>query len=166
MDNRFVVKTTLSREDTAALACQQLRGNKLFMWVCTLLMIACAAVLWVKNNEYKILFTVLVAILLAISLVMEKLIAWAMFRNANKVVGETTYTFTDKNADVFYQLRGGQIPYESFAELVETDARYFLYVQKRAAFVLPKAHFVEGDPARFGEFMTAKLLKPVKRVKG
>lgn len=166
MNNRFVVKTTLSKEDTAALAKQQLRKNKLFMLACSLLLIVGAAVNWVRNGDNKMMIAVAAVVLFVISLVMDKLIAMAMFRNANKAAGETTYTVTDADIFMHCDLREGGIPYNAFTDLVETEKYFFLYIQKRAAFIFPKKDFVEGEIDAFRKFISRKTEMNVRRVRG
>lgn len=166
MNERFVVKTTLSKADTYALARQQLGKNKIFMSICSVLLIAGTIVNWFRDGDYKTLLAVGAVVLVLISLFMDKLIGWVMYRNANKVVGETTYTVT--NADIYMrcEVREGGIPYDAFTDLVETNDRFFLYIQKRAAFIFPKKDFIEGDIDAFRKFLIKKTAMEVRRVRG
>lgn len=166
MNDRFVVKTTLSKADTLALAKQQLGKNKIFTGVCSLLLIVGAVVNWVRGGEYKILISIAALVLLLGSLFLDKLVGSLMYKNANKVVGETTYTIT--NADVYMrcEVREGGIPFDAFTDLVETNDRFFLYIQKRAAFILPKKDFIEGDLNEFTKFMVKKTAMEFRRVRG
>jgi len=165
MGNRFVVKTTLSRADVQALAKQQLKKNVLFMWLCCALLLIGTIVLWVRGGEYKLILTVATVVLVVVSFFMEKIMGALMYRNANKDAGETTYTFTDADIYMRCKVHEGGIAYKVFEQILETDERFFLCIQ-RSAFIMPKKDLVEGELDAFRSFISAKTGKAVKRVKG
>lgn len=165
MDNRFVVKTTLSRADVQALAKQQMKKNMLFMWLCCAVLVAGTIMLWVRGDDYKVAMTVATPILVVGTLFMDKIMGAMMYRNANKDAGETTYTFTDADIYMRCKVHEGGIAYNVFEQIIETDERFFLCFQ-RSAFIMPKKDLVEGDMDAFRSFIAAKTGKQVKRAKG
>lgn len=165
MDNRFVVKTTLTKADVQALAKQQLKKNVLFMWLCCAVLLIGTVLVWVRGQEYRILLTVATAVLIVASIFMEKIMGALMYRNANKDAGETTYTFTEADIYMRCKVHEGGIAYKVFEQILETDERFFLCIQ-RSAFIMPKKDLVEGDLDAFRSFISAKTGKTVKRVKG
>ena len=165
MDNRFVVKTTLSRADVQALARQQLKKNVLFMWMCCAILLVGTVLVWIRGQEYKILLTVATAVLVLVTPFMDKIMGALMYRNANKEAGETTYTFTEADIYMRCKVHEGGISYNVFEQVIETDDRFFLCFQ-RSAFIMPKKDLVEGELDAFRSFIEARTGKAVKRVKG
>lgn len=56
-------------------------------------------------------------------------------------------------------------PYSAFFEIMYYRERYFLFLDKRHAYVLPLRCLVEGDPAALGSFLEQKCGKPVRTVR-
>ncbi len=53
----------------------------------------------------------------------------------------------------------GTMDYGGFLHFKEDDRYYFLFIQKRTAYILPKRDFVEGNPEDFCEFLIDKNVK-------
>ena len=58
---------------------------------------------------------------------------------------------------------GGTVGYGEVTRLFETRDYYFVYVALKMAHILRKSDFVQGDPAAFGAFLTARTGKPCVR---
>lgn len=166
MKDRFVVQTTLSRADTRALARQQLGKNMLFMWFCLALLVIGTVVNFLRGGDYTLLYAIAAVVLVVPALFMDRLMGALMYRNADKSAGETSYTFTPADIYVKSKNHEGGIPYDAFMEILETDARFFLCIQKRMAFVLPKADFTQGDIDAFRIFLAEKTGKTIRKVRG
>ena len=165
MENRFVVKTTLSKQDVQALTHQQVKKTQMIMWVACIVLVVGTAMVWVQGGKYKIALAVATPVAILINLVSEKFSAAMIYRNANKEAGETSYTFTDSDIYMNCKLQQGGIPYNIFEQILETDERFFLCFQ-RSAFIMPKKDFTEGSIDGFRSFIAEKTGKEVKRVKG
>ena len=165
MNDRFVVKTTLSRKDTHALAKLQMRKNMIFTWLLVALLAIGTVFNYIRGGEDALLYGVLTVVMAILSLFMDRIMGAMMYRNANKVAGETSYTFTPADIYVKSQQHEGGIPYNAFEEIMESDTHFFLCIQKRMAFVLPKADFTEGDIDAFRGVLAEKTGKTVKKVR-
>ena len=56
------------------------------------------------------------------------------------------------------------MPYHAFERLYHYRDRYFLFVDKLHAYILPKDRFVVGDSADFRAFIEAKTGKTVEYI--
>lgn len=165
MDKRFVFRTTLSRQDVQALAKQQMRKNVRFMALCCTILVAGTILLWVRGGEYRVFLSVAAAVLIVLTVFMEKIMGALMYRNANREAGETSYTFTDSDVYMRCKAQEGGIAYKVFEQIIETNDRFFLCIQ-RSAFILPKKDLAEGDLEDFRAFLSEKTGKAIRRVKG
>ncbi len=89
--------------------------------------------------------------------------AWASRRNMAKVENLTIKcsddVITEKSTKMLVQ-----VPYTTIARVFHYRQRYFLFVDKRRAYILPEAHFVVGDPHDFASFITEKTGRTVEYI--
>lgn len=89
--------------------------------------------------------------------------AWASRRNTAKMENLTIKCsddgITEKSTEMLVQ-----VPYTAIARVFHYRQRYFLFVDKRRAYILPEAHFVVGDPRDFASFITEKTGKTVEYI--
>lgn len=163
MGEKFKVQTSTSLEDMVALQkVSQMKVGKVLIWICAIICTIDSILLWVWNGEDKILMLVLALLVWAIALFLDRFVGWRVYRGRNRGVKEISYTFCDETLLIQDALKEGKIGYAAFTRLVEDRKRYFLYVQKRAAFILPKSDFTKGDPAEFAAFIAEKTGLKIK----
>lgn len=101
------------------------------------------------------------AALLLLFLFRDHVNAWASRRNMAKVENLTIKcsddVITEKSTKMLVQ-----VPYTAITRVFHFRQRYFLFVEKRRAYILPEAHFVAGDPHDFASFITEKTGRPVE----
>lgn len=89
--------------------------------------------------------------------------AWASKRNTGKIENLTIKcsdtAITEKHEQALVQM-----PYTSFTRIFHYKKRYFLFLDKRRAYILPEERFVVGDPHDFADFIAVKTGKPVEYV--
>lgn len=82
-------------------------------------------------------------------------------RSAVQDAGEATLTFSDESITETTSKGGATYPYSAFVEAYAYDARWFLFLDERHAFILPRAAMTEGEKETFSAFLSEKLGKPV-----
>ena len=163
MENRFVVRTSLRKEDARALARQQLSFQLLFLRVCSAVLLVCLVVLWINDFADKHIFTVIAVLVFLGTFFLDRVVGAGFYRSASKAREEVTYDFGAEHIQISCADQSNAVPYSAFMRLVETKRHYFLYLQARAAYILPKRDFVEGDAAAFSAFIAEKTDLPVKK---
>lgn len=110
----------------------------------------------------------IVAVLMGVAFILlfvfkNRVNAWASRRNTAKIKNLTIKfsdtTLTEKNEQALVQM-----PYTSFTRVLYYKKRYFLFVDKRRAYILPEGHFAVGDPRDFADFIAQKTGHPVEYV--
>ncbi len=56
-------------------------------------------------------------------------------------------------------------PYSAFFEIVDYRERYFFYLDKRHAYILPYSSFTAGNPAALAPFLEKQCGKPIRCVR-
>ena len=163
MEERFVVKTTLRKEDARALARQQLSVQLLFLRICSAVLLVFLVLLWISNFAEKLVFTAVTAVVLLGTFTLDRIVGAGFYKSANRALGELTYAFGEEKIHISCASQNSDVPYSAFMRLVETRRHYFLFLQARAAYILPKADFVAGDADAFSAFIAEKTGLPVKR---
>lgn len=163
MENRFVVRTSLRKEDARALARQQLSFQLLFLRICSAVLLVVLVALWVSDFADKYIFTLVAALVFAGTFALDRVVGAGFYRSASKAREELTYDFGAEHIRISCAGQSSDVPYAAFMKLVETKQHYFLYLQARAAYILPKRDFVEGDAAAFSAFIAEKTDLPVKK---
>lgn len=111
-------------------------------------------------------FLLVLAVLLSLYAVFfPRLMAWRIWRSRNKKVTESTLAFHDDCVHGSTNLDESKTQYDAFVRLVETEAYFYLFVQKRVAHVVAKDGFILGDPAGFAAFISEKTGLPVQKKK-
>lgn len=163
MEEKFKVQTYTSLEDLVALQkVVQMKVGKVLIWIGTIICTIDSILLWVWNSEDKILMSVLALLVWAIALFLDRFVGWRIYRGRNRGVKEISYTFCDETLLIQDALEEGKIGYAAFTRLAEDRKRYFLFVQKHAAYILPKSDFTQGDSAEFAAFIAEKTGLKVK----
>lgn len=157
MEEKFKVQTSISLEDMVALQkVVRMKAGKVLIWIGTIICTIDTILLWVWNSEDKILLSVLALLVWAIVLFLDRFVGWRVYRGRNRGVKEISYTFCGETLLIQDALEEGKIGYAAFTRLAEDRKRYFLFVQKHAAYILPKSDFTQGDPAEFAAFIAEK----------
>ena len=79
-----------------------------------------------------------------------------LMKSADDIQTTFDYRFGDNAFDVSYPGESMSFAYGSVSRIVETEAYYFVYTDKRMAHILPKKHFAQGDAKSFGKFIAEK----------
>lgn len=165
MEVKFQVQTSTTIQDLTALQrASQPKWLKILLWICAVFCMISAITLWIWDAEDKINVSLITLFIWAIVLFLDRFSGWMSYRGRNRGIKEISYTFCDETLLIQDALEEGKLGYAAFTKLVEDRKRYFLFVQKHAAYILPKSDFTEGDPAEFGAFIAEKTGLKVKRV--
>ena len=167
MEAKFVVHRIPRREDMTAFA--------RFMYVrAHIVRIVFALLCWamfayeVYCYYWDIYHTLMLAMALLFTLYavfFPRFMGWRTWRSRNQKVEGVTLAFCDDGVRISSNLDEGRLQYKAFLRLAENSKYYFLFIQKRSAYMLPKDLFTQGDPAEFGAFIAAKTGLEIKRVK-
>lgn len=163
MENSFVVKTTLRKEDARALARQQLSIQLWFLRICSAVLLLFLVLLWISDFADKYVFTAVTAAVLLGTIFLDRIVGAGFYKSANRALGELTYAFGEESIHISCASQSNDVPYGAFIKLVETKGHYFLYLQARAAYILPKTDFVAGDAGAFSAFIAEKTDLAVKK---
>lgn len=165
MEAKFKVQTTISLEDMVALQrVSQAKWGKILLWISAIICTVNSILLWAWNSEEKILLSVVTLLVWAVVLFLDRFSGWLFYRGRNRALKEISYTFSDETVQIQDTLEEGKLNYAAFVKLMEDRKYFFLFVQKHAAHILPKADFMQGDPADFAAFIAEKTGIEVKRV--
>lgn len=165
MEARFKVQTHTSLEDMVALQrVSQQKWSRVVLWIAAIVCTISSILLWVWNGEDKLLATIVALFCWTMVLFMDRFSGWLAYRGRNRAVKEISYTFCDETVLIQDALEDGKLGYAAFVRLMEDRKRYFLFVQKRAAHILPKMDFTQGNPADFAAFIAEKTGIKVKQV--
>ena len=91
----------------------------------------------------------------------NRLDAWGARKKALKVEN-LTIKFSDDGMTQSSSKATALVPYHAFERLYHYQARYFLFVDRLHAYILPEDRFVVGDSADFRGFIEAKTGKGVE----
>ena len=75
-----------------------------------------------------------------------------------------TMKFSDEGLAQSSSKAAASVPYHAFERLYHYRDRYFLFVDKLHAYILPEDRFVVGDSADFRAFIEAKTGKTVEYI--
>ena len=89
--------------------------------------------------------------------------AWGA-RKQSLQVENLTMKFSDEGLAQSSSKAAASVPYHAFERLYHYRDRYFLFVDKLHAYILPEDRFVVGDSADFRAFIEAKTGKTVEYI--
>ena len=92
-----------------------------------------------------------------------RLNAWGA-RKQSLQVENLTMKFSDEGLTQSSSKAAASVPYHAFERLYHYRDRYFLFVDKLHAYILPEDRFVVGDSADFRAFIEAKTGKTVEYI--
>ena len=93
----------------------------------------------------------------------NRLNAWGA-RKQSLQVENLTIKFSDEGLAQSSSKAAASVPYHAFERLYHYRDRYFLFVDKLHAYILPEDRFVVGDSADFRAFIEAKTGKTVEYI--
>lgn len=167
MNPRFEAEVQLNFQSVYAL--QKASTNAVLrasIRVCAVVCTLDAMVLWGLHRPGKWWVTACALLVLGVAALMNRLVAWLVYSTRNRKVEMMRYCFDEAGMHFSDSVEAGIFFYDGFVKLLESEAYYFLFVQKHAAHVLPKADFTRGAPAEFAAFLEEKTGKSVIRVRG
>ena len=91
-------------------------------------------------------------------------LAWRSRRVAIKNTGALTVTLTEDGIGETNTMTSAVFPYSTIQEIVCYCDTYFLFVDKRHAFILPIRHFSAGTVASFEAFIGEKCGKSIRKL--
>ena len=165
MDKHFEVKTTLSYEDNLALHRMHGNASRQRTMLYTALAAVCAVYLWVRQDKYALLFTILTVLLALIAVFYSRILGTLSYRRFKAEICENTYTFYDHQIGAKSEKEDSLNEYKVFTPIFESPERYFLYTRGSLVVVLPKKDFVHGNAADFGAFLARRTGLTVKKLK-
>ena len=118
--------------------------------------------LW-GNRTALVLYVIFMLLLIALPAVNLWLLQRLYKANGDLLRGE--YRFDDKGDWTQTEGMSGIYTWYAFDALVHSGRRYYLYVEKDQAIVLPERSFTRGDPAAFGPFIAEKTGLKIKEIK-
>ena len=110
-----------------------------------------------------IVWILLGEILLLVSVFYNRINAWGT-RKQTLQVENLTIKFSDEGLAQSSSKAAASVPYHAFERLYYYRDRYFLFVDKLHAYILPEDRFVVGDSADFRAFIEAKTGKTVEYI--
>ena len=157
MNDRFIVKATFDLDAAKAVDRATDRAFHIILWATTALAIilAAAMVLIFKDSE-RLFWGLICGWFVLLSLGYKWLNPRLMLRSYNKKVGEVTYSFGEDALRLDCAVERSTVQYPALVKLVEVKDHFLIYPQKRVAFALPKAGFVQGSAADFLPFLEEK----------
>jgi len=165
MDKHFEVKTTLSFEDNMILHKIHGKDSQHRTMLYTALAAVAAVYLWVKQDKYALLFTILTLVLALIAVFYSRILGSLSYKRIKNEIGEQVYTFYDRQIGVKSAQEDSLNEYKVFTKIVETPERYFLYTQGTLVLVLPKKDFILSNADNFGGFLANRTGLTVKKLK-
>lgn len=79
-----------------------------------------------------------------------------------KGIGESVITLNEEGMRDKDNTKESIYSYEAFVECYHTQQRYFLFLDKHHAIILPERAIVQGEPNAFAPWLTEKLGKEIK----
>lgn len=165
MDKHFEVKTTLSLEDNLALHRVHGRASRQRTVLYTALAAVAAVYLWVKQDKFALLFTILTVLLALIAVFYSRVLGTLSYKRVKAEICENTYAFYDRQIGVKSKNEDSLNDYKVFTQILESPDRYFLYTQGTLVLVLPKKDFIHGNSADFGAFLANKTGLAIRKLK-
>lgn len=165
MDKHFEVKTTLSLEDNMILHRIHGKASQQRTVLYTALAAVCAVYLWVRQDKYALLFTILTAVLALIAVFYSRILGRISYNRIKNQIGEQTYAFYDREIGVKSEKEDSLTEYKVFTKILENQRYYFLYTQGSLVLVLPKRDFTHGNADHFGAFLANRTGLTVQKLK-
>lgn len=165
MDKHFEVKTILSLEDNLALHRVHGNASRQRTVLYTALAAVCAVYLWIKQDKYAMIFTILTVALALIAVFYARILGTLSYKKFKSEICENTYSFYDRQIGAKSEKEDSLNDYKVFTKILESPDRYFLYTQGTLVVVLPKKDFVHGNAADFGAFLAKRTGLTVKKLK-
>lgn len=121
--------------------------------------------LWSDEEAGELTATLLLfgGLCLVLCFFRSRLNAWGA-RKQTLQVENLTMKFSDEGLAQSSSKAAASVPYHAFERLYHYRDRYFLFVDKLHAYILPEDRFVVGDSADFRAFIEAKTGKTVEYI--
>ena len=94
----------------------------------------------------------------------SRLNAWGARKAGAPASRTLTIKFSDEGLAQSSSKAAASVPYHAFERLYHYRDRYFLFVDKLHAYILPEDRFVVGDSVDFRAFIEAKTGKTVEYI--
>ena len=117
-----------------------------------------------KASPLAITMLLLGILCIIFSIFRYRLNAWGAAKQAINVEN-LTMKFTDEGLTEQSSKATLQMPYTAFERVLHFNGRYFLFVDRMHAYILPEDRFAVGDPADFPQFITEKAGKSIEYIK-
>lgn len=91
--------------------------------------------------------------------------AWGSSRQMLKAGRASTVTMNETGLTEVTEIATVQYVYNAFFELVDYRTYYFLFLDQKHAYILPKSAFIQGNAADFPQFIEKKCEKQMKHIK-
>ena len=175
--NYFVLRFDHSYRREDILALSRLSGRVLRKWRSRILSLLGYGVgifavltgillLWSEERVTPLGATMLLLGVLCIvsNIFRYRLNVWGAAKQAIRVEN-LTMKFTDEGLTEQSSKATLQMPYSAFERILHYRGRYFLFVDRMHAYILPEDRFAVGDPADFPRFIAEKIGKPIESIK-
>jgi len=167
MEARFIVRHTPSREDMTILVRNLNLRSRILLFILALVywVLFGLEVYWYYWDGYHTFLLIFAIALTLFAAFFPRIAGWNIWRSWNKKIKEVQMAFCDDCVRASTNLEESTKKYDVFVRIVESDDYFYLYAQKRLAHILPKAGFIQGEPADFAAFISEKTALPVKQIK-
>ena len=162
MEPKFRVEYKVTLNAYRALNSYHSRKSSIFMIVCAVIILVESILLW-WIGDADVWLSMLSCLAFLLGVFQTRLLAWISWLGRNKAVNISEYRFDDEGFTEIDEIQESRIKYIALTKLVETNGYFLLYVQKRAAHILPKARFIAGNAEDFAAFLEEKTGKKVIR---
>lgn len=162
MEPKFRVEYKMTLNAYRALNSYHSRKSSIFLIVCAAILLVESILLWWFGDADAWL-SMLSGLAFLLGVFQGRLLARIAWLGRNKAVDISEYRFCDEGFTEIDEIQESRIKYTALIKLVETNGYFLLYVQKRAAHILPKARFTAGNPEDFAAFLEEKTGKKVIR---
>lgn len=140
------------------------RGNKIFLIMLSIIIVLCGILLiFLKSYPMGIVYTILGIFFLVWAYVAPK-IATKVMSKSDKMLDNliNTDTFYDEYFENTNEQSNAKIFYNQLYDAYEAKDYFYLYVNRRSAYIISKNGFKEGTSENFREFLQEKLKERFK----
>lgn len=157
MIEKYVVKATFDMDAAKAIDRVSNRAFRIFIYIAMpLSVLMAAAMLLVFKDQDVVFWCAFAGGIVALSILYLLVNPWLIYKNYDEKTGEVTYRFSKNSMSVSYVSGNNSVHYTDMLRLAETKDHILIYPRKRAAFALPKADFIQGNPSDFMTFIEGK----------
>lgn len=120
--------------------------------------------LWMDGFPKGLVNLLFALILLAILFLHDRLNAWSSRRMMLKDTGLMTVTLENNGVRYHNRKEEGLYRWEAFISIFLYQERYFLFLDKKHAVVLPERALLQGDSVALKAFLNEKTGKEIKKL--